>query len=255
MQELVKKVSAELRGVWRYRWQALGVAWAVCTLGWLAVYLTPDKYEAQARFYLDSTSVLAPFVRNLSVEMDVNQQLDLVRRAVVGRDALLKVARETDLDIEAGTPTELEAVLESLRARIQLTGGMPTRGNPRERDRNYQIAYRDNDRERAVEVVQVVLDSFIEDTLKARRAGFQKARDFLELQLRTQEQRLAEAEQKLAEFKRRNVGRLPTGAGRLRGQFAARDDGVAESTFAGARAAEPSPAADDPVGRRDAVRT
>jgi len=213
MQDLVKNVLAELRGGWRYRWHALGVAWVVCIAGWLYVYLMPDEYEAQAHFYLDTTSVLAPFVRNLSVEMDVNQQLDLVRQAIVGREALLKVARETDLDIKAGTTTEIEALLESLRARIQLTGGMPSRANPRERDRNYQIAYRDNDRERAVKVVQVVLDSFIEDTLKARRAGFQKARDFLELQLRTQEQRLAEAEQRLAEFKRRNIGRLPTQQG------------------------------------------
>ena len=55
-----------------------------------------------------------------------------------------------------------------------------------------------------------MLDTFIEDTLKKRRSGFQTARDFLEQQIGQQEQRLAEAEQKLAEFKRRNIGRLPT---------------------------------------------
>ncbi len=85
--------------------------------------------------------------------------------------------------------------------------------NPRERDHNYQISYRDTDRQRAVKVVQIMLDSFIEDTLKKRRSGFQDARDFLQQQIRQQEQRLAEAEQKLAEFKRRNIGRLPTEQG------------------------------------------
>jgi polysaccharide chain length determinant protein (PEP-CTERM system associated) len=210
MQDLVKLVIAELRGAWRYRWHALGVAWAVCVLGWLAVYFTPDQYEARARFYVDTSSALAPFVRNLSVEMDVDQQVDLVKQVILGRDALLKVARETDLDVKATTPIELESLLESLRGNIIVTGGMPSRANPRERDRNYQISFRDTDRQRAVQVVQIMLDSFIEDTLKTRRSGFQTARDFLQQQIRQQEQRLAEAEQKLADFKRRNIGRLPT---------------------------------------------
>ncbi len=104
MQDVVKLVSSELRGAWRYRWRALAVAWAVCALGWLAVYFTPDKYEASSRFYVDTSSALAPFVRNLSVEMDVDQQVDLVKQLIVGREALLKVARETDLDIQAPTP-------------------------------------------------------------------------------------------------------------------------------------------------------
>ena len=152
-------------------------------------------------------------MRNLSVEMDVDQQVALVKQLILGREALLKVARETDLDIEATTPVELDSLLESLRERVLVTGGDPSRTNPRERDHNYQISYRDSDRARAVKVVQIMLDSFIEDTLKKRRSGFQDARDFLQQQIGQQEQRLAEAEQKLADFKRRNIGRLPTEQG------------------------------------------
>jgi polysaccharide chain length determinant protein (PEP-CTERM system associated) len=213
VQEFVKVALAEVRGAWRYRWYAMGVAWAVCILGWLAVYFTPDQYEARSRFYVDTSSALAPFVRNLSVEMDVNQQVDLVRQAIVGREALLNVARETDLDIKATTPIKLEALLESLREDIVVTGGAPRGGNPRDRDNNFEISFRDTDRERAVKVVQIVLDTFIEGTLQKRRTGFETARDFLEQQIHQQEQRLAEAEQKLAEFKRRNIGRLPTEQG------------------------------------------
>jgi polysaccharide chain length determinant protein (PEP-CTERM system associated) len=79
-----------------------------------------------------------------------------------------------------------------------------------------------------VQVVQIMLDSFIEDTLKKRRSGFQTARDFLQQQIGQQEQRLAEAEQKLAEFKRRNIGRLPTQTGTyvdsLQGEMTALQD-------------------------------
>jgi polysaccharide chain length determinant protein (PEP-CTERM system associated) len=213
MEEILKTVRAELRSAWRYRWHALGVAWVVCALGWLGVYLTPDTYEARARFYLDTSSAIEPFVRELSVGVDVNQQVDLVRQVVLGRDAMLNVARETDLAIAAATPAELDSLLEGLRTRIQLTGGMPSRANPREMDRNFEIAYRDTNRDRAVQVVQIVLDSFIEDTLKLRSKGYQSAQDFLQRQVREQEKRLADAEQKLADFKRKNLGNLPTEQG------------------------------------------
>jgi polysaccharide chain length determinant protein (PEP-CTERM system associated) len=213
MQDVFKTVLTEIQGAWRYRWYAMVVAWAVCLLGWLAVYLTPDLYEARSRFYVDTSSALAPFVRNLSVELDVDQQVNLVQQAIVGRDALLKVARETDLDINATTPDELEGLLEGLRNKIVVSGGARPGGSSRDRNRNYEISYRDTDRQRAVKVVQITLDTFIEDTLRKRRTGFESARGFLEQQIQQQEQRLAEAEQKLADFKRRNVGRLPSEQG------------------------------------------
>ncbi len=57
-----------------------------------------------------------------------------------------------------------------------------------------------------MQVVQIVLDSFIENTLKKRSSGFQSAQDFLAASRSSQqEQRLADAENKLAEFKRRNI--------------------------------------------------
>jgi polysaccharide chain length determinant protein (PEP-CTERM system associated) len=213
MQDVVNLVRDEARAAWRYRWQAVAVAWVVCVLGWLGVYLTPDTYEARARFYLDASSALEPFVRELSVGIDVDQQVDLVRQVILGREALLKVARETDLDIKATTPVELDKVLEELRADIALEGGGLSPTRPGQRDRNFSIAYRDADRERAVEVVRIVLDSFIESTLQKRSSGFRSAQDFLQRQIIEQEQRLAEAEQKLAEFKRRNINNLPTQEG------------------------------------------
>ena len=213
MQGVLDRLLAELHSAWRYRWHAVAVAWTACMLGWLAVFLTPDTYEARAGFYLDATSALQPFVKDLTVGMDVDQQVDLIRRVVLGREALQEIARRTDLDLGAKSPEEMEALLERLRAEIQLTGGMPSRADPRVRDRNFEITYRDTDRNRAVQVVRIVLDNFIEKILKRRSSGFQTAREFLQQQISQQEQRLAEAERKLAEFKRRNVGSLPTQEG------------------------------------------
>ena len=42
--------------------------------------------------------------------LDVDQQIDLVRKVVLGREALINVASETDLSKKATTPAELEVV-------------------------------------------------------------------------------------------------------------------------------------------------
>ena len=139
--------------------------------------------------------------------------MDMVAALDLGREALLKVARETDLDTKATTPLEVDALINSLREDIILEGGGPSSMRPGQRDRNFSVAYRDSDRERAVKVVGIVLDSFIENTLEKRSSGFQSAQDFLQRQIVEHEQRLAEAEQKLADFKRRNINNLPTQEG------------------------------------------
>ena len=47
MEEILKLLRREITGAWRFRWWAMGVAWAVCVLGWFAIYSMPDIYEAR----------------------------------------------------------------------------------------------------------------------------------------------------------------------------------------------------------------
>ena len=52
-----------LRAAWRRRWMGLMVAWLVCGVGWVGVYLIPNQYEASARLYVDADAVLTPLLR------------------------------------------------------------------------------------------------------------------------------------------------------------------------------------------------
>ena len=45
--------------MWNRRWLALGVAWAVCLLGWLVVALIPNSYESETRIFVQLDDVLA----------------------------------------------------------------------------------------------------------------------------------------------------------------------------------------------------
>ena len=61
MSDLLEEVRAALWTIWNRRWLALGVAWGVCALGWLAVALIPNSYQSEARIFvqLDDMSASA----------------------------------------------------------------------------------------------------------------------------------------------------------------------------------------------------
>jgi polysaccharide chain length determinant protein (PEP-CTERM system associated) len=73
----------------------------------------------------------------------------------------------------------------------------------------FTISFRDRSPGVAVGVVRTLMDSLIEDTLGANRAGTDMAQRFLDDRIAEYEARLEQAEQALAEFQRANSERLP----------------------------------------------
>ena len=64
-------------------------------------------------------------------------------------------------------------------------------------------------------MVETLLNTFVEQTLGGKREGSEHAQKFLETQIKDYEQRLSAAEDKLAAFKKKNVGSDAERAGRL----------------------------------------
>ena len=204
---MLQMVLQELRGAWRFRRYALGVAWGICLLGWAAVLVIPDSYEARARVFVDTRTALKPLLQGLAVEQDVDSQLNMVRQALLSRPNLQAVARETDLDLDATTPAEREALIDGLSKRIAIVKESPD--DSRRTDAIYVISYTNPVRDKSVEVVTTLLNAFVEDTLGGKRSGAESAQKFLREQLANYEARLAEAESRLADFKKQNVGMVP----------------------------------------------
>ncbi|MFO7305178.1 MAG: GNVR domain-containing protein [Gammaproteobacteria bacterium] len=213
MQALLEKILDEIKGAWRFRRYALTVAWVICVLGWLVVLSLKDVYQSQARVNVDTRTALRTVVQGLAVEQDVESQLNLVRQSLLGRAHLEKVAKAVGLDANARTPQEMDAVLSGLGERIQIELEPPTVRDPRIPNTLYRITYTDHDRETALKVVDVLLNSFVEGTMGGERSGTKSAELFLREQLAEYGRRLAEAEERLAAFKKENIGLLPGNEG------------------------------------------
>ena len=207
MRDIVDLVVAELRGSWRFRWQAMSAAWLVCLFGWVAVYAMPDSYESEATVFVDTTSALGPLLEKLTVSTNVLQQVDAVTTIMLGRQQLEKVARDTGLYFRAGPGLEMDALISGLRERISISHDRRSRTNL------YKIKYRDSEPTMARTVVTTLLNNFMEESLDANRQGTQKAQKFLRDELGDIEADLIAAEKSLADFKRNNLGRMPGATG------------------------------------------
>jgi len=207
MQEQIRQVTAELKGAWRFRWAAMLAAWFICLLGWLVVYSMPDSYESEATVYVDTTSALRPILEQMTVGSDVLSRVELVTTAMLGRPLLEKVARETDLYLRANSRAEMDELIEAMRSRMRIDH------NERLDPNLYVIHYNDESASSAQAVVASMLNIFVEDSLGANRLGTQRAQDFLREELAKLQVRLESSERELADFKKRNVGRMPGESG------------------------------------------
>jgi len=70
-------------------------------LGSTVVVLLPDQYEAAARVYVDTDSLMGPLLNCIAVQDDLTQQLAVMQSTLLARPNLLKVARSVDPNLDA----------------------------------------------------------------------------------------------------------------------------------------------------------
>lgn len=212
----IELILDDVRASWRYRWWALGAAAAIAILGWLVVFALPDRYEASARVFVDTRTALKPVLQNLAVEQDVGAQLNYVRQSLLAGPQLREIAVQTGvLPGNLVDPVRQEKLLQAFGSRVSLTVRSAS-GRDSDHDMAgsiYGITYTDSDRGRGIRVVDTLVRVLVERTLGGKREGSQSAQRFLEAQIGEYEKRLSDAEARLAAFKKRNIGLMPTEQG------------------------------------------
>ncbi|MCB2106404.1 MAG: hypothetical protein KDE14_01830 [Rhodobacteraceae bacterium] len=185
--------------IWRQRWLALGAAWTVCTIGWVSVAMLPDKFTSEARFYVDTSSLLNPLLRGISVNADDtnrNQEVAVMQRTLTSRPNIAKVVQMTDMDKSITSDADMESLIDSLEERIKL----------RSQGTNlFLLEFTDNAPRLARDVVQALLTIFVESSVGNKRVDIQTARSFIEEQIEEYDKQLTDSEQRLADFKVKNI--------------------------------------------------
>ena len=205
MEDLISQLTSIARGMWKFRWAGLVVAWVMGLLGAVVAFKIPDRYEAMARIFVDTQSILKPLMSGLAVQPNVDQQVTMLSRTLISRPNIEKLIRMSDLDLKSKSKSDQETLIESLMKNIEIKSAG--------RDNLYSLTYVDPDKDKSKRVIQSMVSIFVESSLGASRKDTDSAKVFLDEQIKTYESKLEEAETRLKNFRLRNLD-LQTGDGK-----------------------------------------
>jgi polysaccharide chain length determinant protein (PEP-CTERM system associated) len=218
MEELISQLQLHMRGIWKYRWYAIVIMWMLAVAGWATVFSLPNDYQASARVYVDTQSILKPLLAGMTSVPNVEQQVSIMSRTLLSRPNVERIMRMTDLDVKATSARKKEQLIEQLMTNIKITGT-----NTHD---IYTISYSNAEPKLVRDVVQSLLTIFVEGSFKGKKNDSQQAVQFIDEQIKSYEERLVAAENSVKEFKLRNSGFLPRLGADYSAQLAAAADAL-----------------------------
>jgi polysaccharide chain length determinant protein (PEP-CTERM system associated) len=197
MDEILGKLIQIAFGVWRRRWIALAVAWPLAIVGAVAVSSVPDRFEATARIFVDTQTVLKPMMKDLAFQPDIDQQVSMLARTLISRPNVEHLLAEPAIGFDPLSPKQHDAAVDRLMSSIKVE---PMGKNL------YAISYRDVDAQRARRLVQGLVELFVDSGVGEKRRDSEEARRFIDEQIHMLEGKLAESESRLKDFKLSHFG-------------------------------------------------
>ena len=229
MNGLYDELRLAIHSIWNRRWLALGIAWAVCLLGWLVVAMIPNSYESKARIEIRMAGLL-----NEKVGITAGEQRKVIERlsqTLTSSDSLAKVVRGTDLGRSVVSDQELSGKISGLRKNIEVKSDINN-------DNIFTITAVQPSPKDARDVVQKLIDVAEEDSIAGDRKETSTSIRFLDKQLEELQKKLADAEAKRVAFETNNLGMLPgVGSASARMEAARAELGQIDSQLIQARSA------------------
>lgn len=196
MSTLLNDARDVARVLWRGRWIVVGVAWGLSLLFAIAIFFVHDRYEASARIYIDTQSVLKPLMAGLTFQPDIDQQVKMLSQTLITRPNVERLRASPEIGWEVTSPKSYDREIDTLISKIKVESSGSTN--------LYTISYRDTDPGRARRLVESLVKTFVSSGSVDKRKDSKEALRFIDEQIAIHEQKLASAENALKEFKVKN---------------------------------------------------
>ncbi|MES2293505.1 MAG: hypothetical protein V4527_09445 [Pseudomonadota bacterium] len=185
----------EVVRIWCYRWTALFTAIILFIAGAAYIVRMPDVYDSWAQIYVSKQTPLTAAAQNVSLVGDGYGSTYVVQKTLLNDASLSKVAEQLNPNFSGLTPAARQASIMSLRNKIEI---VPDNG-----DGFTEFHYKATDPVRAYRVVQLVLNQFVSANQDRAQKDLGQADVFLDAQIAVYQRKLAESQQKIAEFRQR----------------------------------------------------
>lgn len=193
LKDLLNSLRAELV---RFRYICVVLFIAVSALVLLLGITWPKKFTTSAVLFADQTTIIEPLLKG-SAEMTKIDRSEQAREIIWTRGIMLAVARDVGMVDKNATQEQEEQAIRRIRSGLSVKA---------EGNRSYfRISYIANDPDRSFEVLNTVVNVFMEDTVKKKRAESLGAYNFIDAQVQSYKKQLEQAESRLKDFNSQNT--------------------------------------------------
>ena len=182
----------------------LFVGWAVV---WGVSWVLPPRYLSSTLILVEQPTMPKDYVTP-NVNDDLQQRMQSITQQILSRTRLLHIIDQFNLYASPHSQQSADQKVDTMRKDI---------GIELVRDRDqitaFNVSYSSRDPRVAQKVTSELTNLFINENLEVRQQQSEDTTKFLESQLETARQALADQEEKIREFKGQHVGELPAQVG------------------------------------------
>jgi protein tyrosine kinase modulator len=195
-----------LRMVWHRKWFVVVPTVLIATGTYFWSASLPNRYSSATTIAVVPQRVPTSFVKP-TVSKNVGQRLNSIQQEILSRSRLERLIEEFKLYPEERKTLIMEDIVESMRRRdIKVRMARRNRGDSPD---SFTVAFEYTQPRVAMQVAERLGSMFVQANLQEREVLADSTSQFLDSQLEDSRRRLAEHEQKLAEFRKQHFGQLP----------------------------------------------
>ncbi|RMG30464.1 MAG: lipopolysaccharide biosynthesis protein [Gammaproteobacteria bacterium] len=213
IEEPTKDLKDYLDAFRRRKRQILTIAATIFVLGVVAAFVWPPTYKSTATILIEEQEVPPDLVPS-TVTSYATQRIQTISQRVMTRANLLKIIEKYDLYPDERERETTDEILERMHDDIDLEMINadvidPRTGRPMPATIAFSLSFSGEDPEKVQKVANELVSLYLSENLKERSSKASETYSFLSEEANRLKQHIAELEKKMAEFKEKNVNRLP----------------------------------------------
>jgi succinoglycan biosynthesis transport protein ExoP len=207
---------AQLEALRRRAWPMAAVFVVVLAVGFLVARFLPPTYRSSGIILIEQQEIPQEFVR-AAISSYADQRVQVISQRAMTASNLLEIVERYNLYTDLRGNVAREKLLERMRGDIGLDMISANVINPRSGGAQratiaFEVSYENRSPELAARVANDLVSLYLRENLAIRQRLAASTTDFLEEESKRLEQRVANLEESVAEFKQRYVGLLPDDA-------------------------------------------
>ncbi len=188
----------------RRRYIAISVCLAVISLFTWGSFIFPKTYEASSIVSIEGESMIKPLIQGVGVSSSVEDKTKNLKNDITSRSIIEKVIKRLGMDAHIKDPIQYDALIDNIKDNMDVT----VEGD-RKQPTFFKISYKGKKPDVVAEMVNTVVNVYIDEHLKFRRTDATEAYDFILGQVQEYKKKLEDSDRAIREFKERNPNLIP----------------------------------------------